>query len=122
VVRVLEDVVVEAGLHGRDRQLLAARSGAEEDGKVLVFPADVAEKVEGVDPARPVVREDDIEGALGQARRQLRRLGHLGDAALGKAVAQRLHDQGSVARVLVDDEEPQRFARTGPPSRASAGC
>ena len=119
VVGVLEDVVVEAGLHRRDGQLLAPGSRAEKNGKVLVSRADVGEKVEGVDPARPVVREHDVEGALGDALRELRRIGDFREAAIGKTAAQRFHDQSPVARVLVDHEDPQRFARAWPPSRCA---
>ncbi len=61
VVGVLQDVVVEARLHRGDRELLASGAGAEQDRKIGAPFADPAEKVERVDPARPVIGDDDIE-------------------------------------------------------------
>ena len=71
VVGMLEDVVAEARLHGRDGELLAARGRAEDDGQVRVALADAAEDQESVDPARAVVRDDDVDVGPRLGRREL---------------------------------------------------
>ena len=121
VVGVLEHVVVEARLHRRDGELLAARGRAEDDRKVLVALAHLSENVEGVDPARAVVDEDDVE--IGALERGLQGGGLLDfhDLGLGQAVSDRLRDQSPVPRVLVDDENPQDFARSAGARVRTAG-
>ena len=89
MVRMLQDVVVEARLHRRDGELLAARARAEKDRQVEALLPDAAEEVERVDPARPMVGHDDVEEAgLEQGPEALGIL-ELDDPTAGKAGLQR---------------------------------
>ncbi len=110
VMRVLQDVVVEARLHRRDRELLASGAGAQEHRKIRTPLAHFAEEVERVDPAGAVVGEDDVVGTFVEHPRQVRRIGDLAHAHAWQSLLEGLDDQGAIARALVDDENPQRFA------------
>ena len=122
VVRVLEDVVVEPRLHGRDGQLLAARARAEEDRQVGVALPHRREELEGVDPSGPVVGDDDVAARRVEAAGQLRRLGEQRDPAPRQSGGERVAEHLAIAGALVHDEDSQRFAGpTARERRASAG-
>ena len=110
VMRMLEDVIVEARLHRRDRELFAPRARAEEHRHVEGLLADPAEQVERVDPTRTVIRDDDVEGRRVDQLLDARGIFDLDEPAAGESGPQRLGDQSAIARVLIDDEKPQRFA------------
>ena len=110
MMRVLQDVIVEARFHRRDRELLAARSSAQQDGQVRILFADAAEQQESVDPARTVIREDDVERPALEDRRQLVGLLDLDGHGIRETGLEGLSDQTPIARTRIDDENPQRFA------------
>ena len=111
VVGVLQDVVVEARLHRGNRELLATRAGAEQDREIGAPFADPAQKVERVDPARPVIGDDDVEVVCFDEAVERGGLLQADDLRAGNLRLDGLDDQSPVARALVDDENPQRFAR-----------
>ena len=114
MVGVLEDVVVEAGLHRGDGELLASSAGAEDHRHVgMRARPHLAEDVEGVDPAGPVVGDHDVEVRPLEDRGELARIREGRRARRGQAGAQGLDDRVPVPRVLVDDEDPQ-FLPGGP--------
>ena len=115
VVGVLQDVVVEARLHGGDRELLAAPAGAQQHGKVGIEGAHSPEDVEGVDPARPVIRDHDVEVAARENGIELARLEKRRNPRRREAGAQGVDDPLAVPRALVDDENSQSLpAGLGP--------
>ncbi len=122
VMRVLQDVVVEARLHRRDGELLAAGAGAEKDRQVQAPLTNVTEKVKRVDPARPMIGDDDVEGSRLEQGGEALGILELDDPTAGEAALQSVRDHGAVSRILVDDEDSQRFACSpGSPCRGSAG-
>ena len=105
VLRRLQHVVAEAGLHGLDGHLLAARAGEHDDGAHPVAGPDPGHHVEAGRPLQVVVGDHQVVRRRRQGGRQFVGPARLDDVEVAELAPQFADHEEPVVRVVVDEQD-----------------
>ena len=101
----LHDVVVRAGPHRRDGDVLADGPRNENERQVGVVLAQQGERRRAAETRHRVVRDGDVpRSALQRSDQRIRRVDALADDVVAGA-RERAHHEGGIVRRIFDDEE-----------------
>lgn len=114
----LEDVVVQPGLHGLHRDLLAAGLGDHDQGNLREPVADGADDLQAVHPSEPVVGEHDVEVLSRERALPVGGRANVDDLRIRVGRPDALVQQHAVRVVVLDQEHDHGSVRPrGRPAR-----